>query len=307
MSTKFLPAIAAFMSVTFLFSCKEQPVGIFTGENAKDSTYVGTVESPQTKNFYIEEFSGVRCVNCPAGATKLEEMMSQNPGRLKIVTIHAGGLTAPDYTKGSVQDLRTGVNGNGDGLKISNIIYGGDPSKPAASFDRMPVSPQTTTPLLGAKEDWDIMLSAIKTQNSTTPVNMYLSNSYNAAKDEYTIQVKLAYTQAVTEPQFLTIYLIEDKIVDQQVSPLIPNYEYNHVFRMSVTPFNGMAILDSIPNKESGRVFVTNYKLKIDRNDASDLKQKFWNLDNIHVVAFVHKGTSAADKRVLQAIDKTLK
>lgn len=306
MPSKFFPAIAALIGTTFLFSCKEQPVGIFTSENAIDTTYMASVESAQTKNFYIEEFSGVRCVNCPAGALKLEQMMDLNPGRLKIVTIHAGSLTSPAYDKGSVQDLRTGVNGKGDGEKIQNIIYGGDPSKPMASFDRMEVSP-LSTPLLGAPADWDDMLQKVKNQNGTAPVNIDITNTYNSAKDEYNIQVKLAYTAAVSQPQFLSIYLIEDKIVDLQVVPETPNYEFNHVFRMSVTPFNGQAILDTIPNKTPGRVFVTNYKLKIDRNDETNLKQKFWNLDNIHVVAFVHNATSGTDKKILQVTDRNLK
>jgi len=304
MFQKRFPAVAALIGASFLFSCKEQPVGIFAGEAAVDSTYVTTVEPQQTKNYYIEEFSGVRCPNCPAGALKLEDLMSQNPGRLKLVTIHAGSLTSPKDGV-SKQDLRSGINGEGDGLLITNLIYGGDPAKPAASFDRMPVA--SGSALLGNKDQWDAMLAAVKSQNSSTPVNMALTTSYDATKDEYNIRIKLAYTQAVTDPQFLTIYLTEDKIVDEQIEPEIHDYEYNHVFRQSITPFNGIAVLDSIPNKEAGRVFVTNYKLKINKDDATNLKQKFWNLDNIHVVAFVHKSTGGTDKKVYQAIDGKLR
>lgn len=307
MLQKHFPAVALLFGASFLFSCKEQPVGIFMSENAVDSTYMSTTETAQTKNYYIEEFSGVRCTNCPDGAAKLENMMDLNPDRLKIVTIHAGSLTAPNYTEGSIQDLRSGVAGNGDGLKITNLVYGGDPAKPAAGFDRMPVSPSTSTPLLGNKDQWDAMLNAVKSQNGTAPVNIYINNTYNATKDEYNIQVKLAYTQAISDPHFLSIYLIEDKIIDLQVAPRIENFEFNHVFRQSVTPFNGIGVLDSIPTKQPGRVFVTNYKLKIDRNDATNLKQKFWNLDNIHVVALIHKSAGSNDKRVLQVVDKHLK
>ena len=306
MFKKRFPAVAALLGAAFLFSCKEQPVGIFTGEKAVDSTYVAGIESAQPKNYYIEEFSGVRCPNCPAGALKLEELMADNPNRLKLVTIHSGVLTAPKAGV-SKQDLRPGLNGEGDGLLIINSIYGGDPPKPAASFDRMNVSPATGDPLLGNKDQWDAMLAAVKSQNNTTPINMYLTTSYDAGKDEYNIQVKIAYTQAITDPHFLTIYLTEDNIVDEQIEPVINNYEYNHVFRQSVTPYNGIAVLDSIPNKEAGRVFITNYKLKIDPNDGTILKQKFWVLNNVHVVAFVHKSTGGNDKKVYQVVDAKLK
>jgi len=37
----------------------------------------------------VEEFTGIDCVNCPAGSEKLEVLSRQNPGKIIIVGIHA--------------------------------------------------------------------------------------------------------------------------------------------------------------------------------------------------------------------------
>ncbi|HRP88721.1 MAG TPA: Omp28-related outer membrane protein [Edaphocola sp.] len=287
-----------------LFSCKEQPIGIdFSNREQSDTTYVTTVETPQPKNYYIEEFSGVMCTNCPKGAAKLEELNTNNNERLKIVTIHAGSLTTPDYSKGSKQDLRAK-----DGLQLMNLIYGGEPSKPAASFDRLKIGTNTTFPLVGPVSQWDVMLNTAKTTYATTPVNIYVESKRNITDTNvFNINVKVAYTANVSAPQFLSIYLIEDNIVDNQIDPFIQDFTFKHVFRQALSPITGTQILKDISNIEPGRVFETKMKFTLDPNDEKEYKHKFWNLDNVHIVAFVHNGTGGEDKRVYQAVDAHLK
>lgn len=288
----------------FLFSCKEQPVGVDFGEGKKsDTTYVATVEPVQDKNYYIEEFSGVRCVNCPQGAAKLEELSNipANKGRLKIVTIHAASFTAPDYTKGSKQDLSSK-----QGEQLMNLIYGGDMSKPQASIDRLNLF-TGTNPLVGPRGEWEDKLNTAKTNYPTTPVNIHISSEYNQETEAYNIKVKLAYTANVSEPQYLSILLIEDSIVDNQIDPLMVNYTYRHVYRQMITPINGAVILDSLPTKVAGRVYETNYSFKLDLSEGNEFRHKNWNLDNVHIIALVHNATSGENKRVYHAVDTHLK
>jgi len=288
----------------FLFSCKEQPVGVDFGEGKKsDTTYVATVETAQDKHYYIEEFSGVRCVNCPQGAAKLEELsaMPANKGRLQIVTIHAASFTEPDYTKGSKQDLSSE-----QAKRMMDLVYGGDMSKPQASIDRLNLF-NGTNPLVGPRTEWESKLNTAKANHPNTPVNIHLSSEYDQQRDAYNIKVKLAYTENVSEPQYLTILLIEDSIVDNQIVPLIENYTYRHVFRQAITPVNGTPILDTIPTKVPGRVYETNYTFKMDLSEGNEFRHKNWNLDNVHIVAFVHNATSGTDKRVYHAMDTHLK
>lgn len=303
--TKFITGLSCVgLASLFLFSCKEQPVGVDFGEGKKsDTTYIATVEPVQDKNYYIEEFSGVRCVNCPQGAAKLEELsaMPANKDRLKIVTIHAASFTSPDYTKGSKQDLSSE-----QAKRLMDLVYGGDMSKPQASIDRLNLF-NGTNPLIGPRAEWENKLNTAKSTYPTTPVNIHISSDYNQQTDAYNIKVKLAYTANVTEPQYLSILLIEDSIVDNQIDPFIENYTYRHVYRQMLTPINGAPILDTIPTKMPGRVYETNYSFKLDLSDGNEFRHKNWNLDHVHIVAFVHNATSGENKRVYHAMDAHLK
>jgi Outer membrane protein Omp28. len=275
----------------------------FSEGKKSDTTYVAAVEPVQDKNYYIEEFSGVRCVNCPQGAAKLEELsnMPANKGRLKIVTIHAASFTLPDYTKGSKQDLSSQ-----QGEQLMNLIYNGDMSKPQASIDRLSLF-TGTNPLIGPYSQWEGTLNTVKSNYPATPVNIHLSSEYDQNQEAYNIKVKLAYTENVSEPQYLTLLLIEDSIVDNQIVPLIENYTYRHVYRQALTPINGAVILDSLPTKVAGRVYETNYSFKLDLSEGNEFRHKNWNLDNVHIIAFVHNATSGENKRVYHAVDAHLK
>jgi hypothetical protein len=287
-----------------IFSCKEQPVGIDYGNSLQaDTSYIAAVETPQTKNYYIEEFSGVKCVNCPQGAAKLEAMSnaSENIDRLKIVTVHALSFATPDFNKGSKQDLRSI-----DGENIIKVIYGGEVGKPVASFDRLSVGNVGTGNLVGAPNAWDNMLSKAKQNQPNTPVNIHLTTKEVGA-NTYNINIKVAYTEDVSVPQYLTVYLVEDSIIDKQIEPEIENFVYRHVLRQSITPFNGRPILDSLNTKQAGVVYEANYQFVHEPNAENAYRHKDWKMKDIHVVAFVHNATAGADKRIYQVVDAHLK
>lgn len=292
-----------FISLSF-FACKEQPVGIDYGNSLQaDTSYMATVETAQTKNYYIEEFSGVKCSNCPQGAAKLEAMSAapENKDRLKIVTVHALMLADPDFNKGSKQDLRSV-----DGENIIKVIYGGEVAKPVASFDRLSIGTLGGEKLIGPLSTWESMLSKAKQDYPNTPVNIHITTKEVGA-NTYNINVKVAYTQDVNVPQYLTIYLIEDSIVDKQIDPEIENYTYRHVLRQSITPFNGKPILDSLNTKQAGLVYEANYQFIHEPNVENAYRHKNWKMKDMHVVAFVHNATSGPNKRIYQVVDTHLK
>ncbi|MDV7402453.1 hypothetical protein RZS08_64120, partial [Arthrospira platensis SPKY1] len=53
----------------------------------------------------IEEFTGVRCVQCPAGSADIETYLAIHGEQLIAVSIHAGGFSFPFDE--SVHDFRT--------------------------------------------------------------------------------------------------------------------------------------------------------------------------------------------------------
>src|SRR4051812_34556054 len=53
-----------------------------------DSSYQGADTAAQLKNILIEDFTGVRCPNCPKSHQRAEKIADSFPGRIAITAIH---------------------------------------------------------------------------------------------------------------------------------------------------------------------------------------------------------------------------
>jgi thiol-disulfide isomerase/thioredoxin len=273
------------------------------GTASEDSTYVATAEPPQSRRLLIEELSGVTCVNCPQGAEKLEEFSTQYPNQLSIITIHTGVFTDPIPGK-SIQSFQTE-----DGIKLRDQVWNGQGNKPTAIFDRLFLGSGTNKYFVDNYIAWANAILQDKAALPATPLNLDVKSGYNESKAQYDIEVAVKYTQAVTGKHALHIFLTESKIIDvQELTSHVynMNYEFNHVFRKSITPVStGKQILPELGTdaKEAGRVYIYRTSLKINPDDA---KQKFWVPANMKVIAFV-TDMNAADKHVIHVQETNLK
>ena len=93
-----------------LNSCKEVGPDINLGKNnnsVSDTTYVETpVASPETKHVLIEEFTGVRCPNCPQGHQIITGLKNTYPEKVVSVSLHPINSLGAPYAF-SVQDFRS--------------------------------------------------------------------------------------------------------------------------------------------------------------------------------------------------------
>lgn len=278
-------------------SCKEQGRLQVLGE-AKVDTYISdTIPEAQAKRILIEEMSGVDCVNCPAGAEELEKMSQENPGTIEIVTVHAGSLTTP--FKESRQDLRMPLEKRNAYTKLL-----GDPSKPCAAFDRLPLGSNEVKYMVRNYNSWPNALSQAKTLHSSTPINIGIKTSYNSTGDYYDIEAKVVYNKALTAQNALHVFLTESDIMDIQNTPddKRAEYRFNHVLRDALTPIDGLPFLTDLASKEAGRTLIYTTRLKIDRTDAL---QKNWKPENMNVVVFVSE-FQTEDIHVYQVQSKKL-
>lgn len=280
-------------------SCKEHATPPTNDAAASDTTYTATAEAPQRKKILIEELSGVTCVNCPQGADQLDTLMKRNPDLLEVVTIHTGALT--DRIPGhSIQNFQTD-----DGRALRELVWGEQGNKPTAAFDRRRYGNQGNTYFVNVYTNWPDAVARAKNDGGTTPVNIYISSTYNSSQDRYEVEAKVAYTAAVTGQQALNIFLIENDIKDAQeysTSNIDDNYIFNHVFRRAITPAVGRLFLTDRSTKEAGRVYVFRTSFKI---DPTDEKQKFWKPENMKLVAFVSM-SEPSDKHVLHVQETDL-
>lgn len=289
----------ALMAFTWV-ACKEQtPTGLnLTDSGAKDTTYVtAQPETPQTKKVLIEELTGSSCTNCPTGTTMLKGFMTQYPGRIVATALHSGFLT--DKPVGAIYYF---PNDDADQLRL--FFNEGDPGKPSAAFDRVKAIGGNSDGKYfighgGTGADW---ITALNDRLSkTTPVNLHITSSFNTTTQKIDVKTTIAFTQAFNEPLSLTLYVIEDSIVDVQLDKTlgaIPDYTFNHVFRKLVTPVGGEAVLDSIANKTAGRVLVRN--ISFAPNVSGD---QVWNLDHCHIVGILHKTGSSKEVLHVEEVD----
>jgi|ERR1043165_5051769 hypothetical protein len=262
-----------FVLCSLINSCKEvgPDINLHGNENVvADTTYIeSSVQSAEVKNVIIEEFTGVRCTNCPAGHTLLRSIQNANPGRVVAVSLHPRNTLGTPYAF-SNQDLR---NDKANSLWATYLPDQG--FEPEAAVDRKLFSGETA--LLLDRSLWTGYASQQLAQ--TTPVNLKLESSYDSTTHQATVVVELHYTQNVTEENKLTVLFTESDITTAQLnnSTIDTFYTHKDVMRDYITDTQGDAITQT---REAGRVVRKVYKKMLDAA---------WKPENVSVVAFVHE------------------
>lgn len=291
----------------FMNACKEigpaidfTPKDVDTAfkEREYDTSYMQqSVPDAQEKKMLVEDYTGVKCVNCPTGTKILKNYDEQHPNKIVIVGLHGGPLTTPIEGKSKYNFI------NSDVVNMLNGYLNDVPSgKPAAAFDR--VKQNTGKIFIINSTHWLSMIG--QRASATSPVNLTVASKYDTEFKKVVIKIKIEYTQAVAKKQSLTLMVTESKIIDAQEDDtgLIENYEHNHVLRDFITLNSGASILPNVSTKEAGLVYERQfiYEPKFLKDSGLDT----WNLDNCHIVAVVHND-EIGDKEVAQVMETHLK
>jgi|688.fasta_scaffold11050_5 hypothetical protein len=289
MKTKIFSLIALSSLVIFITnSCCE--VDVLTKSTAEvallDTTYIASsIEATTPKVVVIEEFTGVRCINCAPGHVEAKTIKNANPGRVVTLAMHSRFLDEP-YPF-SFHELTSD-----DAQAISNFI-GPVGSKPTASIDRKLFSGEASKIL--DKTKWTTKVN--EQLALTSPVNINLTSDFRASDTTTLVTFTAHFTQAFSDPLKFTIMLVENDLVTAQLLPtnsVDTNYVHEDVMRDITTDIEGTSL--GTASITPGRVFIKQYRLKIDHE---------WHADDMHVVAFIHRtGTSY---EILQASEISLK
>jgi len=226
----------------------------------------------------IEEFTGVRCVNCPEGSADLENLLALNPYNLVVVSIH-GGDFAPPFPD-SKYDFRT-ESGN----QIVTLL--GEPiGYPSAIINRKKFGDDS---FHKGKNEWGSLVSQELQQEPT--VNLSMEKSYSSNERALSIDLTILPVEEIQGDVRLTVMIIENGIIDLQdtLEGKVEDYKHKHVLRTTITNPTGK----SVPTSELivGQPF--------DLSFSYDLPVE-WNADNCSIIAFLHLGGAQND--VLQAI-----
>lgn len=272
---KYILFLAA--ALLFLSACEEIPP-VVTGATG------GPVEpnpvQDQKRQVIIEEFTGVRCVQCPAGSAAIQDLLAVHGQQLIAVSIHAGDFTNP--YQNSNYDFRTD-----EGNQL--LTYLDEPlGFPSAVINRKLFPGQFDLQLgLG---DWAGYIAAEK--EIAPKVRINIEPEFDAGTRELKAEVTLYVDEDITDPDVrLSIMMTESEIKDPQIKPgsstPVADYIHRHALRDMLTNYAGDPITESLAK-------------------GAEIKKSFsftmpaeWKEEHCEIVAIV--SLAGSSKEVLQA------
>jgi Holliday junction resolvase-like predicted endonuclease len=263
-------------------SCYEIPPVINPYDGEPVDTTINIED--QERQVLIEEFTGVRCVQCPAGSAEIETLLAIHGERLVAVSIHAGDF-APPFSQ-SLYDFRTT---EGEGL--INLL--GPPiSYPSAVVNRRLFEGEND--LILGRNDW---AGFIEVEKAVQPkVKIGLKATFNETSRNLDLEVKIYPQEIISDPDVrISVMLTESNIVDYQEIPVqgkIPDYVHKHVLRDMLTSYLGDVISETLA---PGTIVTKNYSFTVPGD---------WKEAGMKAVAFVHLEGTVKD--VLQAAETSV-
>ncbi|GDX52338.1 hypothetical protein LBMAG27_13850 [Bacteroidota bacterium] len=267
----FTALLILLLSTIYLMGCKE--------------TCPEIDKSQPNRNVLIEEFTGVRCVNCPQGHQLAASLQESYPeGSVIVVAIHSGALAGP-YPFGTHNFLTT------HGSEIDAQI-GPSGFWPSADINRKLFSGETERYLDKAK--WPGYVAQELT-GSDPKVRIEEEHQFNDTSRLLNLTVKLFYNETVNNNNNLSVMLTESGLIEPQLgqSGIDTFYVHRHVLRDMMTQSLG----DPIDGTKD-----INHPLNISL--PSFTIPASWNADSVHIVTFV---TDTDSLNVLQVIENKLK
>jgi thiol-disulfide isomerase/thioredoxin len=235
----------------------------------------------------IEEFTGAKCPNCPAGTKALEAIADKYPDNVVVVGVHSNFLANPAVTG----DPKLSYP---EAQEVENYL-GAWLGKPEAAFNRKKFTNQSNI-RIGKPDTWIVY---VEEELKLIPAaNLLISRKYSDANRELTIELKTIAKQNIDKAIHLHVMITESNIFTTQESSTgnIPNYNQKHVLRKVITPIPGDKIAD---NLVSGQEVIKEYKYTLP-SDAV-----LWKSENCSVVAFLSYDES--NKTILQAAEIKVK
>jgi len=289
------------LSIFAFAACEEEaPPGLnFTPERSVfDTTFItNNIPIAQASNVLIEDFTGVKCANCPRAQGVAKNLMATYPNRVFVIGIHPGkgllsSFVTPFKTPGDDHDSKYDFRTD-EGADIITFL-GGSSQLPIGAVNRNKFSAENN--ILIDDPKWsNYTLGILNSKNSVVNIDTFGSKGvYYFNANTLRINVKLSYTTSLTDSQYISIAIIENGLIDFQKSGSITDEDYvhEHVLRRIITPSLGSQLKATIV---PGRVFEKTFEYVFAPTET-------WNKQNLKVVVFVHNGTNGVNKYIIQQV-----
>ena len=243
---------------------------------------VSAVPTTFTKKVLIEEFTGAWCGYCPDGAYIVENLISDNAGRVIGVSVHSADameIAQSEFLESTYQ----------------NAGY------PSGMVDRFPYDGYVSL----NRGYWEYITNNQLSKTATCGLAIKSEVNGNSA----TVEVHAGFNNELNGDYMLTVYLIEDNVTgigygfDQMNfydsdsdSPFyglgnpIEGYEHNHTLRSVLSDPLGDVLSASV--LVPGGEHIAEYTVDISA----------YNVENLYLVAFINfVGASFIDHEILNA------
>ena len=247
--------------------------------NGGGSSGGGETPDPEqvVKHVLLEDYTGVRCVNCPAAGQLALELQERYDHKVIVLSVHAGDLaTFPPF------NLKTP-----EGDEWWNFF----------SFQQNPIGTINRKMVNGGyafdSPSWEEAVANSLQEEAT--IEMTADVTYNDVNRELKVDVVSKFLTEMPDSYSLTVCVMEDSLVGTQMTleGSLDDYVHRHVFRTTLNGAWGEELNTAAVAPEE--VFTKSYTTTL--NEA-------YNADQCYIIAYV---ANAATKEVLQVVEKKIK
>lgn len=201
-----------------------------TAQNGTTAVYTVTViveggnVEPTGKTVLIKDFTGARCVNCPAAAEYAHNLQHQlGEDHIFIMSVHAGYLAQP---LGQFPDFLTDEG---------TAWYNNHDSNPLFSVDHVALTDGNTLKV----EQIDAPVAAALEEEQTFEI--VVTPQFDAATRQLQVGVQTVALNDLDGQFSITVCLVEDHIIGWQTIPggVDKEYDFRNVFRGTLNGANG--------------------------------------------------------------------
>ena len=266
---KLFPIFATATLILFAMGCDKIDI---------NNTHKPVAPTSGGKTVLIKDFTGVRCVNCPAAADYVHELQHLlGEDRIFVLSVHAGFLATP---VGQFTDFRT---------EEGTLWYNNHDSNPLFAVDYVALTDGNT--LNVEQIDTPVSIALDEPQLFDIVIN----NNYDEATRHLTVQNTFTPAGDGEGKYYATVCLVEDSIVGWQTVPggVDKEYVFRNVFRGTLNGADGELVSDG--TFFFGDSFTTTNSIEIDST---------YNADQCYILTYLY---NYADGKIVQTAMEKIK
>lgn len=223
----------------------------------------------------LEDYTGVRCVNCPGAHEIAEELLTRFPNNLVMMSIHAGDQANPQ------------TNWPNFTTEAGNTWYYN-----TFNFDHNPIGTVNRTRNVNGGYGFEDGAWGTKVAEEVAKeqeASLSIATTYNETSRELSVTLNTCFLKEIEGDFYIFAGLLEDSIQGRQLTPsgLNQNYWHRNVFRTPINGTWGQSLFNGLT--EINQEFVTNLSIAVDTN---------YREDRCYVVSYIYDN---GDKHVIQA------